>query len=143
LEFGLIIAFTGTREGMSNRQTEAFTELIGAFANVIAEGYQTIFVHGGCDGADIKTRDITLSMNHSICVECFPGDESQHKKNSLCISQVVHPIMPYLWRNKKMVNMGGLLVAAPLSMNEENRSGTWSTIRYARKINKPCIILDR
>jgi hypothetical protein len=35
------------------------------------------------------------------------------------------------------------LIATPESLTEELRSGTWATIRYARKIKKPCLILDR
>jgi predicted Rossmann fold nucleotide-binding protein DprA/Smf involved in DNA uptake len=50
---------------------------------------------------------------------------------------------PYLDRNKDIVRVSIGLIAAPKTNKEEQRSGTWSTVRYATKTGKPLIILPR
>jgi hypothetical protein len=49
--------------------------------------------------------------------------------------------LPPLDRNKMMVDDCEALIATPRLMVEELRSGTWSTIRYARKCRKPVHIV--
>jgi hypothetical protein len=56
----------------------------------------------------------------------------------------VHPARlaapkPYLMRNKDIVDQTSILVAAPKGP-EEKRSGTWATVRYARKLGRPIYI---
>jgi hypothetical protein len=43
---------------------------------------------------------------------------------------------PYLDRNKEIVRETALLVAAPAEAVEQLRSGTWSTVRYARWLGR-------
>jgi predicted Rossmann fold nucleotide-binding protein DprA/Smf involved in DNA uptake len=47
-----------------------------------------------------------------------------------------------LVRNRAIVNSSGLLIAAPAG-EEILRSGTWSTVRYARSKDKRVRILER
>ena len=141
----MIIAFTGPRTGMSTRQQDSFTEIITTYAGYhFTTSQNLLFFHGGCNGSDIEARDIALACKEyqKIDIECFPGDKDQYE-NNIGFDQEVHDQMPYLWRNKNMVNACNILIATPQSLVEELRSGTWSTIRYARKIKKPCLILDR
>lgn len=46
-----------------------------------------------------------------------------------------------LARNRDIVDETEILIACPGHMHEELRSGTWSTIRYAVKIQRPHIII--
>lgn len=47
------------------------------------------------------------------------------------------PAKPYLERNKDIANEGiDGLIAAPSGWVEELRSGTWATVRYARKLKR-------
>ena len=49
---------------------------------------------------------------------------------------------PYLERNLNIIKNSSILIACPIDKNnEELRSGTWSTIRKARKLNKIIHIL--
>lgn len=50
-------------------------------------------------------------------------------------------VIPYLQRNKVIVDRCGVLVAAPGEAQEQLRSGTWSTIRYARRVGRPVIMV--
>ena len=43
-------------------------------------------------------------------------------------------------RNKDIVNSCDILIACPENDKEVIRSGTWSTIRYAKKINKTVLL---
>ena len=45
-------------------------------------------------------------------------------------------LLPYLKRNKAIVKETDALIAAPGEMDEQHRSGTWSTVRYARRIGR-------
>jgi len=44
-------------------------------------------------------------------------------------------------RNHKIVDICDILVAFPQTNSETVRSGTYATIRYARKCKKPIIII--
>ncbi len=47
----------------------------------------------------------------------------------------------YLTRNKDIVRETDILIAAPAEIEEQIRSGTWSTVRYARKLGKPVFVI--
>jgi hypothetical protein len=51
------------------------------------------------------------------------------------------PSAPPLERNKHIVHNCGWLIAAPKEDSETLRSGTWATIRYARKLRRPITIV--
>lgn len=48
--------------------------------------------------------------------------------------------LPYLARNCVIVDEADILLACPKGP-EEQRSGTWATVRYARKQNKRIVIV--
>jgi len=54
---------------------------------------------------------------------------------------VLYNARPPLTRNHDIVDCTELLIACPKSMKEELRSGTWATVRYARKLERPVIII--
>lgn len=62
-----------------------------------------------------------------------------HKRTRAWHCAVLEP-KPYLVRNKDIVNASEGMLAAPRGP-EELRSGTWSTIRYARKCRKKVLIM--
>lgn len=47
----------------------------------------------------------------------------------------------HLARNRDIVNESGIMLAAPAEMTEQARGGTWYTIKYARKVGKPLVIV--
>ena len=55
--------------------------------------------------------------------------------------QMMRRERPYLDRNKDMVRETAWLIAAPAEPEEQLRSGTWSTIRFARKLGKPVFLI--
>jgi len=130
----MTVGFTGTRMGMTLHQKSEFVKLIQSVPI-------TKFVHGGCRGADEQARDLILMHCPYVELICLPGDESQLEANMGILRQRVHRPKPYLSRNKEIVDSCDLLIASPLASIEQLRSGTWSTIRYARKFHKKHTIL--
>lgn len=91
--------------------------------------------HGDCINADAQFHQLVehLEMRHLVVL--FPPKSS--KKRAFCTAPVIAPPAPYLKRNRKLAEMGDILLAAPAQEHEVLRSGTWSTVRYARALGKP------
>ena len=62
------------------------------------------------------------------------------KLRAFCKSENIMKQYDYLKRNKNIVNGCNILIACPIDNKPVLRSGTWSTIRYAEKINKKVMI---
>jgi len=114
------IGFTGTREGMTVAQRSALRQLI-------TECY---FHHGDCIGADAQAQEIALRSKCKVIIH--PPDKAALRAYCKGWTNRCQPL-PYLLRNEAIVECTELLIAAPESDSEVLRSGTWATIRYARK----------
>ena len=129
------IGFTGTRKGMSIMQ------LKGIFTILAEIDSMEEIHHGGCVGSDSTFH---LSIPHKFVqnIIVHPGDEKQFKRfNKIGKWKTLQP-KPYLQRNKDIVDNCELLIACPKG-KEVVRSGTWATIRYARKIKRKILIIAR
>jgi hypothetical protein len=62
---------------------------------------------------------------------------------AFCVGDELREQFPYLTRDKKIVDECEFLFAAPLTNEEQVRSGTWATVRHARKINRLHVVLPR
>lgn len=127
------VGFTGTHLGMTFNQQDSLR-------NFLMEPTFTELHHGDCIGADAQAHAIALPMGFHIIVHP-PLDP---RKRAWVAGTGVHILLPckYLDRNKDIVDTSDILIAAPKEMKEILRSGTWSTIRYARKIGRQIIILE-
>lgn len=128
------IGFTGTRHGMTVAQQEVLLTLL---TNSPCQEFH----HGDCIGADEQAHEIAKKLGLFIVIhppliakwranngQGCRGDESREPKS-------------YIERNHDIVDETDMLIAAPGGEQEELRSGTWSTVRYARKQNKPVFII--
>lgn len=137
-EIRLRIGFTGTQEGMSIAQLSTFYDWFPKSASQ--------FHHGDCVGADENADGIVRMIAPDTTIVIHPPSDS--KKRAFCPKNtprtgtidIVHPVKPYLDRNKDIVDDTRYLIATPKGP-EELRSGTWSTIRYARKLGRPIMII--
>jgi hypothetical protein len=101
------------------------------------------------------------TMNFSNCIQFGGVDEHAHKivrsvskcrviihpptistKRAFCKGDILLAEKPYLDRNKDIVLASNLLIATPLEFEEQIRSGTWSTVRFARKRMIGNIVID-
>lgn len=129
--------FTGTREGVLAAQRRALHHL---FATLEAESFVTLH-HGGCVGADESAHRAWAAEQwpwHRILIHS-PTDAALFAKQFTGEVWILPP-KPYLVRNRDIVNASEMLVACP-NGPEKQRSGTWSTIRYARRIGRPVVIV--
>ena len=127
----MIVSFTGTRQGMTVYQIRSFVHLMYEY------GMQTL-IHGDCVGADADAH--VVAMNQRIVVLKRPCN-IERQRAFTDGGQVIAEPEPPLIRNKKIVDDGEQLIACPATHQEEQRSGTWATIRYAKRNHKPVTII--
>ena len=125
------IGFTGTQKGMTEAQKKTFTEIISQYTSLE-------FHHGDCIGADEEAHKIVLKTKKAV-ITIHPPDDSI--KRAFCSGDKVLPPFPYLTRNKHIVQNSDYLIATPKEDKEVLRSGTWSTIRYAKKLGLQVMII--
>lgn len=123
------IGMTGSREGIT-------MEALNSFRNYVLSIQIKEAHHGDCVGADTIFHNILESIHIPIIVH--PPNINTFR--SYCKSNYILPPKEYLVRNRDIVDQTEILIAFPSTMNEVIRSGTWSTIRYAQKVNKLVII---
>lgn len=126
------VGFTGSREGMTRGQT---VSLNGWWQSLDV----TEFHHGACVGADADA--VSCCQNYTTAsIIAHPCNLTKCVSvPALRASNHAHDEKPPLDRNRDIVDAADILVACPKG-SEELRSGTWSTIRYARKCGKPIVI---
>lgn len=124
------IGFTGTRKGLTPAQKTRLQEGFQRLANH-ANGIWRLH-HGDCVGADATAHQLAKAIGGQI--EIWPPINPKYRAWCENADKVNEPDK-YLTRNKHIVNASSLLVAAT-GGEEELRSGTWSTIRYAKEQNK-------
>jgi hypothetical protein len=132
------VGFTGTQLGMTNKQKTRFEEWIG-ISNI------TEFHHGDCIGADEEAHEIVNSSTRDITIIIHPPKDMS--KRAFCGkgdeggSILFKPEKPYLDRNHDIVRASTVLIACPKKIYEETRSGTWATIRHAKKCGVMVLII--
>ncbi len=128
------VGFTGTRDGMTKAQLAAFRR---KFAGVGAE----VFRHGYCVGADEEAAVAVVAHHPEVVVLGHPSSVRDMTSGDAldCCDDTLPPRGP-LTRNKHIVDGCETLIACPKGP-EETRSGTWSTVRYARKKRRRIVII--
>ena len=96
-----------------------------------------IFHHGCCVGAD---REAATIAEETCNIVEHPGPEEDHRQTRPRHAERRAP-KGHLARNRDIVNECDLLIATPFERAEQQRGGTWYTIRYARKVGKPLLIV--
>lgn len=134
------VGFTGTQGGMTSAQKLMFDAIM-----FIANEYNAIeFHHGDCVGSDKEAHEAVLLLSkHLRCtVKTIIHPPTIKKKRAFCSADESHEPLPYLDRNQKIVDTIDVLIATPAENKERLRSGTWSTVRRARKQSKPIFIIN-
>jgi hypothetical protein len=142
------LGFTGTQRGMTALQFMALEAWLGQRAHMFVEAH-----HGDCIGADAEFDAMLEELGVRTVVHP-PGDDS---KRAWCFRlwsmrtkfdpllgnappkrrEVIElPPLPYLARDTEIVKATRALIATPGDMREVMRSGTWATVRRARKARR-------
>ena len=124
------VGFTGTQRGIS---PERLDELRNLLAHLRERGFDTLH-HGDCVGADAQAHEAALKLGYRIWLHP-PMDD---KKRAHCTdAHFTSELRTYRARNHKIVRYTAILIAAPRgSEKSQPYSGTWMTVRMARKAGK-------
>lgn len=132
------VGFTGTQRGMTYDQKRELSKLF-------ADLGRCNLAHGGCVGADEQARNLALPYIDSEVI--FPASYPQGKGMifprlwEVTHEITVHRARPSLERNRLLVEVSDMLFACPGEEKEVVRSGTWATVRYAKKNGCPVTII--
>lgn len=101
--------------------------------------------HGWCVGADdqfdVVVRLLPRSLSHVVL---WPAKGLPHKRGVLARptdKDAIMPEMDPLQRNREIVTMTKFLIACPWQDHMVQRSGTWTTVRYALASRKPVLVV--
>jgi hypothetical protein len=127
------VGFTGTQVGMTDRQKRLLRWYLRELS-------ASELHHGDCIGADDEAA--TMARKLGLKLVMHPPRDSRKRALNYRIGEEVRDSYPYLVRNRYIVDETEVLIAAPKSRQEELRSGTWSTVRYARGKGRKVYILE-
>lgn len=108
-----------------------------SFVGLMLELRPDKLVHGDCIGADTEAHIVAVLFE--VGVRIRPCDITGKRSHCTGFEWKAEPEAP-LDRNQKIVEDCDILIATPKGP-EERRSGTWSTIRRARKLGRPIAII--
>lgn len=120
------LMFTGTQNGMTRHQSDVVYDWIVQRDHLLEE-----IRHGGCIGADEQFHHLCVNFNLGELIEVYPSNIPSKQAKIQCGHW--HVPAPPLERNLTMVQTSEVCLATPKEKDEILRSGTWATIRYARK----------
>lgn len=123
--------FTGCQEMPTFEQIAALSHLL-RFLGV------TELHHGDCIGSDAEAHLAATNLDISMCIH---PPRSMRKRAFCKGAAYTYPVAEYLVLNKNIVDCTDILIGMPNTTHEKQRSGTWSTLRYAKKRDKPAFVI--
>ena len=129
------VGFTGSRKGLMSKQKAKLKEVIRLVASSSIEAH-----HGLCRGADDEFHRIVEEIYDPTArtIVGHPPTDKTHYVPNRC--DVTREDKEYITRNHNIVDESDILIACP-DGPEKHRSGTWSTIRYAKKKGKAVFVV--
>lgn len=137
----MIIGFTATRTGLSNQQ---LAWLVTVFEDGVRDGTIKEVHHGACVGGDAAVH--AQAIENEVPIHVWPPVNPKYLAVETLTPHplvTVHPRMPYLDRDRRIVGASKGLVALPKQDAQPERmlwGGTWYTVDFAERMNRPVII---
>ena len=139
----ITIGFTGTKEGLTEKQKDTLISFIAC--EVELNNNEIIGRHGDCIGADATFNSICEALGVSVIIHPGKNKFGQSPTRAHCGKNKKETIIleekEYLVRDDDITKECTFLVACPKEKKEQLRSGTWTTVRRARKRNKPVVLI--
>jgi hypothetical protein len=131
---GKKVGFTGTSKGASKEQ---LVELEARLIKLKEEGFDELH-HGLCIGADEQCAIIAKKLGFRVVAHPgLPKDPTNMMyRSDFTGNDEMREAKPFIARDQEIVNEVERMLATPLTRAEVLRSGTWTTVRYARKIGR-------
>jgi len=124
----LQIGFTGSRHEPNKAQKAYLIQ----FLEHLKTGGACAFHHGDCLGSDAFVHSVAEELRFWIVVH----PPQSNALRAYCQGNEILEPLNYLERNWEIVRLSKILIALPSTNEEVLRSGTWATVRYARKSEK-------
>jgi hypothetical protein len=128
---GKKVGFTGTHRGASEQQ---LADARAKLKVLKAAGFDE-FHHGWCIGADEQVA--AIAKEEGFRVVAHPGLAGDPKnllfRSEFAGNDEVREAKPFIKRDHDIVDETEVMLATPVSREEHVRSGTWTTVRYAKK----------
>lgn len=122
------LGFTGTRDGLTPKQREMLDKLLAQLHDV-EEAH-----HGDCVGGDETFHDLVRKHHPQCVIYAHPPNETNYRAYTK--PDHLLPEKGYLDRDDDIAKACDRLIACPRTHYETQRSGTWATVRRARKYSK-------
>ena len=129
------LGVTGTQEGLTPAQMVRVETLLSDLRSVEF----SVMHNGKCIGADYSLACIWDKLGGKLW--WHPPTITTKMVNLILTGENSDSPLPYLDRNRVIVDRSRVLIACPKEFKEQLRSGTWATIRYARKSKKAHVIV--
>jgi hypothetical protein len=134
----VILGVTGSRHGLTQAQMTTVTRLLRQYAAPWGVFGTLELHHGDCAGVDVQVASIAAGLGYRT-VSHPPTNESWRGWH---VSDEIRPPRDYLARDRTIVHECELLIACPSTHWPQARSGTWYTIRYARQVRRPLLLVS-
>jgi len=136
----IALGVTGSRKGCTVAQYERLRRLLADHAECFCEIH-----HGACVGVDEQVVLLAGSLKLEAHIVAYPANFSPASGLVSMVaieeSDEVKKTTDPLVRNRDIVDATSALLACP-DTAAPARSGTWSTIRYARMRDKLVVVID-
>ena len=130
------VGFTGTgHQPLTPKQREGLRR---ALQHWYDQGFET-FHHGDCIYADEEAHNLAYEIGFNIEIHPPLNDAKRAhmaRKTNDPERVKLHLEKDYIPRNRDIVDATWVLVACPKERFNVLRSGTWATVRYARKLGR-------
>lgn len=130
----MIIGFTGSRTGM----TPITSRMVAEIVRMIKDHAPCTGLHGDCIGADADFDQICKDAG--MVTKIRPCTFESMRAN--CDAEEIAEPMAPMQRNRDIVGDADVMIACPPNFEEIKRgSGTWATIKFTRRAEKPLYIV--
>lgn len=143
MDLRLNVGFTGSSKIWHEAQLLTFLRLMRHLAVSDRNDPLEEFHHGACIKWDeIAHLSVVETFNDQLTVVVHPPINKSKMAKGLQAPKIVwREPKEYIPRNHDIVDDVDYMVGCPGEMKEELRSGTWATIRYAKKKKKPVFVV--
>lgn len=134
------IGMSGSRNGLSAAQHLWLTK--HAIPGLLAEsGEDWRFHHGDCVGADEQVHDLLVRLGHGQRIVIHPPSDERYR--AWRSAPEIRRERTYRARNIDIVVDSDHLWAFPSGVESaQPRSGTWMTVRIARRMGVPVEVVE-
>lgn len=126
----MIVGFTGSRHPRP-------ADTIDRLRALLIEWGATEAHHGDCVGFDAQAHDVCVELG----IKTIAHPPSNPSLRAWKKADLILPPKPYLDRNRDIVNASNKIIAAP-DGPERERSGAWSTVRFAKSAGVHGVVLS-